>query len=93
MREVRQLIKPRRTHQPAFATQRRRLGEEDDAVRLYQNMRCLWDSFPNWDLGVITSCDKFQEAFGHGPNHTKALKAGNLDTVFYMYNRNKPEKF
>ena len=70
-----------------------RLGEEDDAVRLYNKMNDLWEAFPNWDLGIITSCDKFVEAFGHNPNQTKGFKAGNLDTVFYKYLRNKPEKF
>lgn len=64
-----------------------RLGNEDEAAQLYQKMNSLWNEFPNWDLGIITSNENFEMNFGHKANHTKTIKAGNLDTKFYSYTR------
>lgn len=68
-----------------------RIGDEEQAAQLYKDMNTLWTEFPNWDLGVITSFQQFQENFEHKANHIKNIKAGNLDTAFYIYNRNVPE--
>lgn len=64
-----------------------RIGDEEQAMELYKNMDSLWQDFPNWDLGIITSHKKFQESFGHYTTQLKNLKAGNLDTVFHIYKR------
>lgn len=66
-----------------------RLGNEEEAAELYQNMDSLWQEFPNWDLGIITSNPDFQKNFNHQANSIKKIKAGNLDTSFYIYNRKK----
>ncbi|MFA6938275.1 MAG: class I SAM-dependent RNA methyltransferase [Treponema sp.] len=63
-----------------------RLGDEKQAVELYKDMSCLFTNFPGWQLGVITSHKKFQESIGHYADLLKSLKAGNLDTIFYIYN-------
>lgn len=62
-----------------------RLGDKDDAEKLYKDMACLFTNFPNWEMGVITSHKKFQECIGHYAVLLKNLKAGNLDTCFYIY--------
>jgi putative N6-adenine-specific DNA methylase len=62
-----------------------RLGDETDAEALYKKMGSLWTTFSGWEMGVITSNKKFQECFGHYATLLKDLKAGNLDTCFYMY--------
>ena len=64
-----------------------RLGDEEEAAALYQKMQSLWTDFPGWDMGIITSNTTFEKNFDHHANHIKALKAGNLDTNFYIYNR------
>lgn len=64
-----------------------RIGDEEQAMELYKNMDSLWQDFPNWDLGIITSHKEFQESFGHYATQLKNLKAGNLDTVFHIYKR------
>ena len=69
-----------------------RLGSEEEAAELYHNMDSLWQEFPNWDIGVITSNQDFMKNFNHNANQTKKLKAGNLDTEFYMYERNPNAK-
>ena len=69
-----------------------RLGNEEEAAELYQQMDSLWQEFPNWDLGIITSNPDFQKNFNHQANSIKKIKAGNLDTSFYIYNRKKIEK-
>lgn len=69
-----------------------RLGDNDQACELYAKMDSLWLDFPNWDIGVITSNENFQESFGHKTSRIKKLKAGNLDTSFYVYTRIKKEE-
>ena len=69
-----------------------RLGNEEEARELYKKMGSLWTDFPGWDIGVITSNEEFQENFGHTTSRIKKLKAGNLDTNFYVYTRIKKEK-
>lgn len=64
-----------------------RLGDADQARELYKNMQSLWTDFNGWDIGVITSNEEFQENFGHKTSAIKKLKAGNLDTSFYIYRR------
>lgn len=66
-----------------------RIGDEEEAALLYQKMDSLWNDFPTWDMGIITSNTSFQTNFGHQANRVKNLKAGNLDTSFYIYNRKK----
>lgn len=64
-----------------------RLGDEEEAATLYQKMGCLWTDFPGWDYGIITSHESFMENFGHKTTAIKKLKAGNLDTAFYIYRK------
>ena len=66
-----------------------RLGDEEQARELYKNMDSLWIDFPGWDIGVITSNEEFQTAFGHKTSNIKKFKAGNLDTCFYIYKRSE----
>lgn len=62
-----------------------RLGDEEQAAELYQKMQSLPKDFPNWDFGIITSFEAFQENFGKKASAVKKIKAGNLDTAFYIY--------
>ena len=64
-----------------------RLGDADQARELYKNMQSLWTDFNGWAIGIITSNEEFQENFGHKTSAIKKLKAGNLDTSFYIYRR------
>ncbi len=65
-----------------------RLGDEEEASKLYKKMGCLWQNFKNWDFGIITSHKSFQEDFGHYAKTLKDIKAGNLNTTFYIYKQN-----
>lgn len=69
-----------------------RLGDEKEAQELYKQMDSLWTEFPKWDLGVITSYKDFEKTFNHPTGNKKIIKAGNLDTTFYIYKRNMPEQ-
>ena len=64
-----------------------RLGDEEQARELYKKMQSLWTDFNGWDIGVITSNPDFLENFGHTTSAVKKLKAGHLDTAFYIYKR------
>ncbi|MBQ1197578.1 MAG: class I SAM-dependent RNA methyltransferase [Spirochaetaceae bacterium] len=62
-----------------------RIGDEQEAIQLYKNMNSLFTDFENWEMGFITSHDKFEESIGKKASSIKNLKSGNLDTRFYMY--------
>lgn len=66
-----------------------RLGDEEQAEKLYRNMSGIFTDFAGWDIGVITSHKKFQECIGHYADLLKSLKAGNLETCFYIYKEGK----
>ena len=67
-----------------------RIGDLELASELYKKMGSLWNDFPDWDFGIITSNNSFENDFAHKANKIKNLKAGNLNTSLYIYNR-KPE--
>lgn len=62
-----------------------RLGDAEEAEKLYSKMHSLLLDFPSWNMGFITSNEKFEECFGKKASKSKKLKSGNLDTTFYMY--------
>lgn len=66
-----------------------RLGDADSASVLYRSMHALFDSFPGWDLGFITSHEAFEQSFGKRSTKKKTLKSGNLDTCFYIYEKER----
>ncbi len=66
-----------------------RIGDEAEAEKLYKDMSTIFTDFPGWQMGVITSNRRFQECIGRYATTLKSLKAGNLDTTFYIYNGNE----
>ncbi len=66
-----------------------RIGDEKEACALYKDMANLFNDFPGWDMGVITSHKKFQESIGKYADLLKSIKAGNLDTTLYIYKGKK----
>ncbi|NLM00635.1 MAG: class I SAM-dependent RNA methyltransferase [Treponema sp.] len=62
-----------------------RLGDSTEAEDLYGRMKCFLTGFPKWQMGFITSNEKFENFFGKKADRKKNLKCGNLDTCFYMY--------
>lgn len=69
-----------------------RLGDEEQAALLYKEMGSLFTDFKGWQIGVITAHKEFQENIGRYAASLKSLKAGNLDTTFYMYDGTEKEK-
>ena len=63
-----------------------RIGDQNQAQDLYRRMQSLFTDFEGWQLAFITSQKHFQECFGHNADTVKGIKAGNLDTVLYVYN-------
>lgn len=63
-----------------------RIGEVTQAEEIYRGMASLFTDFPGWQIGVITNQKKFQECIGKYANLLKSIKAGNLDTILYIYN-------
>ncbi len=66
-----------------------RLTDRDTARALYSSMHRLFGAFPGWDFGFITSHDSFEEAIGKKATKNRRLKSGNLDTVLYMYTKER----
>lgn len=65
-----------------------RIGDLAEAESLYCDMKSIFTDFNGWDVGVITSQKSFQECIGKRASKVKSLKAGNLDTVLYIYSQN-----
>ncbi|HZK19847.1 MAG TPA: class I SAM-dependent RNA methyltransferase [Treponemataceae bacterium] len=64
-----------------------RLGDAEQAENLYKNMASLFVDFPDWEMGFITSHKKLEELIGKKATKKRSLKAGSLDTCFYMYTK------
>lgn len=64
-----------------------RLGEEAEALALYEHMTCLPQEFLQWKLGFITDKPAFARIFSCKGIHLKQhpLKSGNLDTCLYSF--------
>lgn len=64
-----------------------RLGDEAEAVALYEKMISIPHDFQNWRLGFITDKAVFTEIFLRAGIELKKrpLKSGNLDTCLYTY--------
>lgn len=62
-----------------------RLGTSQEAEQLYNDMSSLFQSFPCWQMGIITAHPNFEKAIGRKATKAKRFKCGNLDTVFYSY--------
>lgn len=62
-----------------------RIGDLEQAEQLYKDMSCLFTEFKSWDFGIITSHKEFQEKIGRYAQKLKNIKAGNLDTILYIY--------
>lgn len=63
-----------------------RIGDLEQAEILYHDMSSLFEAFPGWEMGFITSHDQFENALGRTADSRKKLKCGNLDTSFYTFN-------
>lgn len=64
-----------------------RLGNNAQAEELYTSMKSLFSSFPAWQMGFITSNPNFEKCMGRRATKSKAYKSGNLDTIFYTYEK------
>jgi putative N6-adenine-specific DNA methylase len=62
-----------------------RLGDEAEATALYRKMSVLFDRYPGWSLGFITNHPTFEACIGKRAPLCKALTAGNLGTMLYLY--------
>ncbi len=62
-----------------------RIGDQAEAYELYQDMAGLFEEFPGWQMGFITSHPQFEQAIGKQASSVKKLKFGNLDTSFYIF--------
>lgn len=69
-----------------------RLGEESQAIELYKSMSPIFTDFSGWKFGFISASKRFQESIGRYASVLKNLKAGNLDTIFYIYNGTEKAK-
>ena len=63
-----------------------RIGDREQAIELYKKMSSLKESFPNWQLGVITSFEDFTKYFGIREEKRTAIREGNIPTWFYLFN-------
>ncbi len=63
-----------------------RLGDREEAIKLYEDMQCLKTNFKGWALGLITLQEDFPVYFGKKEEKKRQVKDGNLETFFFKYN-------
>lgn len=66
-----------------------RLGTPEATEELYKKMAVMREHFPDWKFGILTPCESFQECFGREAALIKSIKAGNLDTLLYVYDEDR----
>ena len=64
-----------------------RMGDEAEASALYGRMSSLFDNFPGWGIGIITSKKGFQKDIGRYVDRRTPRTAGNPDTTLYIYSK------
>lgn len=62
-----------------------RLSDIEEAKKLYGSMVSLFTEFPRWNFGFISNHEAFEVSIKRTAVKKRALKSGNLDTVFYYY--------
>lgn len=66
-----------------------RLADKDSARELYSSMHRLFLDFSGWNFAFITSHEGFEEAIGKRATKRKKFKSGNLDTSFYVFEKER----
>jgi putative N6-adenine-specific DNA methylase len=65
----------------------RRLGEPEDAERVYAEMAALGRFFPGWKLGCVTDHPGFESFFGRKASSCKEIINGAAASYFFQYGK------
>ncbi|SHJ77431.1 THUMP domain-containing class I SAM-dependent RNA methyltransferase [Tepidibacter formicigenes] len=69
-----------------------RLEDKEKVRKLYEDMATTFKKLDTWSFYIITSYDKFEEAFGKKADKKRKLYNGMLRTDLYQYFGPKPQK-
>jgi putative N6-adenine-specific DNA methylase len=69
-----------------------RLGEIQEAERLYQEMRRVFGALDTWSFYVLTSHPKFEQLFGRQTDKKRKLYNGRIQCNFYQYFGPRPPR-
>lgn len=62
-----------------------RMGEEQEAEALYQNMSILKERFPQWKLVILTAHPGFESHFGWAAQRILEIGSGSIPSYLYTY--------
>lgn len=62
-----------------------RIGDEESLVRLYREMKALYERLPSWSWFVLTGASGFEEHFGHRSQKHRKLYNGKIRTYLYQF--------
>ncbi|MHC6179956.1 THUMP domain-containing class I SAM-dependent RNA methyltransferase [Clostridium sp. JNZ X4-2] len=62
-----------------------RLGEREEAEKLYEDMGRVFSELKDWNYFIITAHDKFEEHFGKKSDKNRKLYNGRLKCYYYQY--------
>lgn len=69
-----------------------RLSHKEEVEKLYEVMGRVFGTLEQWSCYILTSYEKFEEAYGTKANKKRKLYNGMLKTVFYQYLGKRPPK-
>lgn len=70
-----------------------RIGERDEILRIYSDLRKLFEGNPTWSLYLITTDKDFEKlVFGRPADRRRKLYNGRLEVTYYQYYGTKPPK-
>ena len=65
-----------------------RIGEKDEAERLYRAFGQAWRQCPNWSLYLLSSHTEFERCFGAEADRKRKLYNGMIKCDLFMYYKN-----
>jgi len=65
----------------------KRLGNIEESLEIYSQMRVLADNFPGWKLVVISDHPGFESFFGRKADACREITGGAVPAYFYQYEK------
>ena len=69
-----------------------RLSHKEEVEKLYEVMGQVFAKLEHWSCYILTSYEKFEDAYGSKANKKRKLYNGMLKTVFYQYPGQRPPR-
>lgn len=69
-----------------------RIGEMKEVVRLYKEMRRVFDALETWSVYVITAFPEFEKVYGKRADRKRKLYNGRIECQYYQFYGPRPPR-